>query len=51
MDQGEDVLVVYLGLTAKNVQLGNYYSGEWTSKWKITTGSIEGTVFVKAHYF
>lgn len=42
---------VYVGITSKNVQLGNFYTGEWVSKWKITKGSIEGNINIKAHFF
>lgn len=51
MDLTEEALDVYVGLTGKNVQLGNFYSGEWTSKWKITKGSIEGNITIKSHFF
>lgn len=51
MDLSEESLDVYVGITSKNVQLGNFYTGEWVSKWKITKGSIEGNINIKAHFF
>lgn len=40
MDLSEESLDVYVGITSKNVQLANFYTGEWVSKWKITKGAI-----------
>lgn len=51
MDLSEESLDVYVGITSKNVQLANYYTGEWVSKWKITKGAIEGNINIKAHFF
>jgi len=42
---------VYVGITSKNIQLGNFYTGEWVSKWKVEKGSIEGIITIKAHFF
>ena len=47
----EGSLNVHLVFTAKNVQLNNYYTGEWTSTWKINKDSIEGSVSVSSHFF
>lgn len=51
MDLSEESLDIYVGITSKNVQLGNFYTGEWVSKWKITKGSIEGSIAIKSHFF
>ena len=51
MDQSEESLDTYIGITGKNVQLGNFYTGEWVSKWKVSKGSIEGVISIKAHFF
>ena len=51
MNLTEESLDVHIGITGKNVQLGNFYTGEWTSKWIVRKGQIEGTVLIKAHFF
>ena len=40
-----------MAITGKNVQLGNFYTGEWVSQWKVGKSSVEGTVSIKAHFF
>lgn len=42
---------MHLVFTSKNVQLSNFYTGEWNSVWKINKSSIEGTIAVRAHIF
>jgi hypothetical protein len=51
MDLSEESLDIYIGITGKNVQLANFYTGEWVSKWRINKGSIEGNITIKAHFF
>ena len=51
MELGEDSLGVHLGITGKNVQLGNFVTGEWVSRWLVKKGSIEGNISVRAHFF
>lgn len=51
MDQTEESLHIYVGITSKNIQLPNYYTGEWVSKWKIQKGLIEGNITIKSHFF
>ena len=51
MQINEDSLNVHIGITCKNVQLPNYYTGEWLSKWIVTKNAIEGNVQIKAHFF
>jgi len=38
-------------MTSKNLNLKNYYGGEWNSEWKVTKSKLEGTVKINAHYF
>lgn len=40
-----------MGITSKNVELRNYYTGEWASKWKVQKGLIEGSITIKSHFF
>lgn len=51
MSLAEESLDVHIGITGKNVQLGNFYTGEWVSKWVVRKGVIEGTVSIRAHFF
>ena len=51
MDLSEEALEIYIGITSKNVQLANFYTGEWVSKWKVMKGSIEGSITIKSHFF
>jgi hypothetical protein len=51
MDLSEESLDIYIGITSKNIQLANFYTGEWVSKWKIQKGMIEGNINIKAHFF
>jgi hypothetical protein len=51
MEVTEEALIVNVAITSKNVQLGNYYTGEWVSKWKICKGHIEAVIIIKAHFF
>ena len=51
MELGEESLGVHLGITSKNIQLGNFVTGEWVSRWLIRKGSIEGTILIRAHFF
>ena len=51
MDETEEGLDIHVGITGKNIQLSNFYSGEWVSRWKVSKGGIEGTVNIKAHFF
>ena len=50
-DISEDGLVIYLGLTGKNISIGKFYTGEWISRWKVTKDSIEGQAQIHAHFF
>ena len=51
MNLTEESLDVYLAITSKNVQLSNFVTGEWVSKWMVNKGSIQGEVSIKAHFF
>jgi capping protein (actin filament) muscle Z-line, alpha len=51
MQLSEDALEVHLSITSKNVQLNNFVTGEWISKWVIRKDGIEGTVNIRAHFF
>ncbi|KAM3141610.1 hypothetical protein pb186bvf_006215 [Paramecium bursaria] len=42
---------IYVGITAKNLQLNNYYVGDWISKWEITNKDIKGKYQIQAHYY
>ena len=42
---------MHLGLTGKNINLTNCYTGEWLSQWTITKESIKGEASIRAHYF
>jgi hypothetical protein len=42
---------VYLSYTSKNINLGNFYGGEWLGKWKLADGQLTGTVHINAHFF
>lgn len=47
----EGSLNVHIAFTCKNVQLGNYSTGEWTSVWLINKEKIEGKVSIRSHIF
>lgn len=47
----EGSLNVHVAFTAKNVQLGNYFTGEWGSVWLINKEKIEGKVTIRSHIF
>ena len=51
MHQTEEALETHVGITGKNVQLGNFYTGEWVSRWKVGKNSVEGSISIKAHFF
>jgi len=38
-------------LTGKFLNLNNLYTGQWSSEWTVTKGSIAGHVKIDAHYF
>ena len=40
-----------MAITSKNVQLSNFVTGEWTSKWVVRKGEIRGVVQIKAHFY
>ena len=40
-----------MGITSKNIQLSNFVTGEWVSKWLVRKGEIEGHISVRAHFF
>lgn len=47
----EGSLNVHIAFTSKNVQLGNYSTGEWTSVWLVNKDKIEGKVSIRSHIF
>lgn len=40
MNLSEDSLDVHVGITSKNVQLNNFVTGEWISRWIVRKGEI-----------
>lgn len=48
---GQGNPTVHLGYTSKNVNLGNFYGGEWLGKWKLEGDQLRGTVQINAHFF
>lgn len=41
----------YIGVTAKNINLPNFYTGDWFSKWEATSSDIKGELSIQAHYY
>lgn len=38
MSLSEEALDVHVAITSKNIQLGNFVTGEWVSKWVVRKG-------------
>ena len=47
----EASLNVHIAFTSKNVQLGNFFTGEWSSVWLVNKEKIEGKVTIRSHIF
>jgi len=44
--------LIHIVMTAKNMNLKNFYGGEWISEWKLDASSnLDGSVKINAHYF
>jgi|JI9StandDraft_1071089.scaffolds.fasta_scaffold227951_1 hypothetical protein len=51
MNLTEESLDVHIGITSKNVQLNNFVTGEWISRWVVRKGEIEGNISINSHFF
>jgi len=40
----ENDFTLYIGISAKNINLPNFYTGDWVSKWELTPKSLEGKI-------
>ncbi|CAD8062482.1 unnamed protein product [Paramecium sonneborni] len=41
----------YLGITAKTINLPNFFCGSWISTWEFTRTQLKGDLKVQAHYY
>lgn len=42
---------IYFGISAKTINLPNFYCGDWISKWVIGNSELNGELNIQAHYY
>jgi len=42
---------VHIGYSSKNLNLNNFYGGEWIGKWTLQGEHLKGNVSIHAHFF
>jgi capping protein alpha len=47
----ENEYTFHIGISAKNINLPNFYCGDWVSRWELSSTSLSGSVSLQAHYY